>query len=837
MNFFLISLILSLVMQQYEAGECQKEINPDDPKIYFLHVMSNIDNRYATTTVVSKIVNPANHSQEVFFHMNLPETAYINSFIMEINGIQYEAYIKEKEQAKKIYTQAVASGQSAGHVAVSSRDSNQFKISVNIEKEGKVKFILKYEELLERTLSQYKHVINLNPGQTVPDMKVEVNISEPSKIKNLFVPEIKVTNEIDTVVKENKQVVITRPNDNNAIIKYTPSVEDQENSGGKCFQGQFIVQYDVDSVQCGQVLVYDGYFVHFYAPDGLPSLNKLVVFVLDLSGSMYGRKLDQLKQAMSTILDELKENDFFTIVEFSFSVTVHNLDSASASAVISPHSWYGEEDSEQKLPSTQEIQQAYPATKHYVEKAKVVISKMSAGGGTNIYDALKTGIRISHEALQKIKTDKSITVIEPLIMFLTDGQPTVGTTDLYKINEMVNELNVPRSTLFALGFGYGADMNFLKKLSLRNSGFARKIYEASDAALQLKNFYKQISSPLLSNVTFSYLNDQVVDQTLTKKFFPKFFHGSELVVAGKVAEKDSTLESNVQSISQKGDEKCSTKSSKILDTEVKINDDSILPPTKEDKIEEYGPLERLWAYLTIKQLLEEKEKVEQEDKSKDEIEEIKKKALNLALKYKFVTPLTSLVVVKPNQTDSLSDLNESPAIGAGPPVRQSSPQYIRPGRPGGPVTFGLAARPASFEPPALMSPMYTSTLLAYPTTTVYFKNEEEEKTTENLTRRYSLSDLKWLADVFDTYNKTIIIPIGNSNSSFLIKSNPAAGTFQHCKSKQNLNGTCTHLASCVLPEIISTLQEYLDRFCPIQGGYAGVCCPDSYLSLIPMSSP
>lgn len=68
---------------------------------------------------------------------------------------------------------------------------------------------------------------------------------------------------------------------------------------------------------------------------------------------------------------------------------------------------------------------------------------------------------------------------------------------------------ISRYPIFSLGFGDGADIDFLKKLSLNNTGFARVIYEASDASLQLRNFYKEISSPVLSNVTFKYIDTQV----------------------------------------------------------------------------------------------------------------------------------------------------------------------------------------------------------------------------------------------------------------------------------------------------------------------------------------
>jgi hypothetical protein len=79
-----------------------------------------------------------------------------------------------------------------------------------------------------------------------------------------------------------------------------------------------------------------------------------------------------------------------------------------------------------------------------------------------------------------------------------------------KIQSAVRELNFePEASIFSLALGNDADFNFLKKLSLRNSGFARKIYEASDTSLQLRDFYRQVASPLLANVTFSYQPEHV----------------------------------------------------------------------------------------------------------------------------------------------------------------------------------------------------------------------------------------------------------------------------------------------------------------------------------------
>nr|CAD7203546.1 unnamed protein product [Timema douglasi] len=172
----------------------RKDVKPD---VYSLHIVSNIQYRYATTVVTSRVANRANTSQEVFFTVVLPETAFISGLLMEIDGKVYKSHVKEKEEAKKEYAAAVSSGQTAAHVVQSSRNSNRFTVSVSIEREKKVTFNLTYEELLRRELSVYNHAININPGQIVPDLSVEVHINESSKITTLEVPALKESNEIN----------------------------------------------------------------------------------------------------------------------------------------------------------------------------------------------------------------------------------------------------------------------------------------------------------------------------------------------------------------------------------------------------------------------------------------------------------------------------------------------------------------------------------------------------------------------------------------------------------------------------------------------------------------
>ena len=65
----------------------------------------------------------------------------------------------------------------------------------------------------------------------------------------------------------------------------------------------------------------NGYFVHHFSPEGISPVTKNVVFVIDISGSMLGHKIDQTRDAMLTILDQLRDGDTFNIVLFHTTVS------------------------------------------------------------------------------------------------------------------------------------------------------------------------------------------------------------------------------------------------------------------------------------------------------------------------------------------------------------------------------------------------------------------------------------------------------------------------------------------------------------------------------------
>lgn len=179
-----------------------------------------------------------------------------------------------------------------------------------------------------------------------------------------------------------------------------------------------------------------------------------------------------------------------------------------------------------------------------------------------------------------------------LIVFLTDGQAESGRDFILKNVKNANSKGV---AIFSLAFGNNADYTFIKKLAVNNRGIARKIFEDSDASLQIKDFYDEISSSALQNVTFKYLgNNEDILENATQMNFNTFFNGKELVIAGKLSEDDvKVVDLVVTGNGVDGHVELT------LESDIETN---IPELTKEGDFTKIT--ERIWAYLTIKQLLE-----------------------------------------------------------------------------------------------------------------------------------------------------------------------------------------------------------------------------------------
>ncbi len=205
--------------------------------------------------------------------------------------------------------------------------------------------------------------------------------------------------------------------------------------------------------------------------------------------------------------------------------------------------------------------------------------------GTNINDAL---LRALEQMKQVRLVDTTAHVRASIVVFLTDGKATSGITHSDYILMNIRQSNQGRVSIFTLGLGHRTDFSFLQKVALQNNGRAKRIYEEGDVVVQLEHFYEEISTPLLANVRLGYPHGTVLDTSMTQSRFPIYFNGSELLVVGEILGSSSGLTSNIHADAVR----------RHMSFDTKVN----LRHHGKNKMDTEF-LERLWAHMTIKKLL------------------------------------------------------------------------------------------------------------------------------------------------------------------------------------------------------------------------------------------
>ncbi|XP_018595072.2 inter-alpha-trypsin inhibitor heavy chain H2 [Scleropages formosus] len=574
-------------------------------------VESRITSRFAHTTVRSLVVNVAQQAESIAFNVQIPKRAFITNFTMNVNGVMFVGSVKEKTVARNLYAQARARGKAAGIVRTNAQDMDTFKMEVHVPANSNIEFELHYQEMMQRKLGFYEHSLYLQPGQLVPILQVDVYIYEPKGIAVVEAP-----NTLGEQFKNLAKVVTSK---DKAHVVFRPTLFQQrkcDSCSTTAVDGIFTVRYDVHrDNSAGELQVSDGHFVHFFAPNNLSSMPKNIVFVIDVSGSMWGIKMKQMVEALQTILDDLTIDDHFSIIDFNHHVRCWSEDLVHGS-------------------STQ------------VADAKKYIQSIKPSGGTNINEALMRAIHMLNKAANQGFIDqRSVS----MIIFVSDGDPTIGEIKLSAIQKNVKRYIREEFSLFSLGIGFDVDFDFLERISMENRGIAQRIYARHDTSEQLRNFYRQISSPLLRKVTIQFPEDSV--SNVTQNHFDKFFSGSELVVAGKVQTCfSSPLISFVTASSAQMD--------LSLQTETDCTElDSLLGHQSHSVA---GFARQMWAYITINQLLAERSLA----KTAAEKRKITRKILKLALEHQFVTPFTAMLVEsETGQERLLADSPKDPKHG------------------------------------------------------------------------------------------------------------------------------------------------------------------------------
>ncbi|XP_029351077.1 inter-alpha-trypsin inhibitor heavy chain H5 isoform X2 [Echeneis naucrates] len=606
-----------------------KEIKPH---IQELSIKTTIISRYAFTAVYCAMLNRHSAATEGVFQFQIPANAYVSNFTMLIGGRVYQSEVRPKEKRVK-QGNSKAKNKELGDASPEA-EVEVFRTAAKIPGRNRAVFLLTYEELLQRRLGRYEHVTSLRPLQLVSRLSLDVTVVDHSPITDLEVlplrdgrssaaasgPKIPARSEppITTAIK----------NENNVYkITFSPNIVQQAKITTNGILGDFVIRYDVQrDMGIGDIQVLNGHFVHYFAPKDLPVVPKNVVFVIDTSASMLGKKIRQTKDALFTILRDLRPDDRFNFISFSSKIKVWQPD------------------------------RLVPVTPLTVRDAKKFILSLMPTGGTNINDAIQTGSSLLRRYLSG--PDASPNSVS-LIIFLTDGRPTVGEVQSVAILGNTRSAVEEQFCVFTIGIGNDVDYRLLERMALENCGMMRRIHEEADAGAMLKGFYDEIGTPLLSDIRINYTEDSV--QYVTQHMFTNYFNGSEIVIAGKLTNQ-STESLHVQVTASNKDK------SIILETDVPLRRRQMetkkhvkaakaatmggAQPPRPGGVQGLATVlglvaedfvERVWGFLSVKEGLRSRLR----SQTMKEREDHTKHATNLSIAYHFLTPLTNLVVEKP----------------------------------------------------------------------------------------------------------------------------------------------------------------------------------------------
>ena len=305
---------------------------------------------------------------------------------------------------------------------------------------------------------------------------------------------------------------------------------------------------------------------------------KDVAFVLDTSGSMAGKKLEQARKALQFCVENLNDGDRFEIIRFSTEV--------------------------EPL-----FDQLVKATESNRAKAGDFIRELRPIGGTAIDDALRKAL-----ALRPGRDDRPFVVI-----FLTDGRPTIGITDEDQIVANVKRENEGSTRVFCFGIGTDVNTHLLDRITEDTRAVSQYVLPEEDLEVKVSNFFSKIKEPVLSNPTLTFTGG-IRATRLYPSPLPDLFKGEQLVLAGRYSGQGDAaviVEGTVNGVARTFTYE--------LNFPAEASESEFIP--------------RLWATRRVGCLLD-------EIRLHGENSELREEVTELARRYSIVTPYTAYLILE-----------------------------------------------------------------------------------------------------------------------------------------------------------------------------------------------
>lgn len=527
-----------------------------------------INDGTAVTKIEQVFYNNSSARLEGWFIFPVPKGSNIKEFMMDVNGVMTRAELLDAAKAKSIYEGIVRQQQDPALLEYAGADMFRvriFPIEPRTEKKTSITItqtLTKMGELWEYTLpisTQRK------AGKPMQLMQVDVTAETASSLKTVYSP--------------SHNVNVERKGDKKSEVHYTERNIVPEND--------FRLYVSSTSDKLGVSLLThkeegeEGFFFLDLNPGYLEETGeefaKDITFVIDVSGSMAGEKIKQAKSSLLFCLQKLQPGDKFEIIRFS----------TDAQALFG-----------KRVLNTPENN----------AKAQTFVKNLQELGGTNIDEAFDLAL-----------AEKNDPARPHIVLFLTDGKPTIGQTDGDALATEIKS-HAANTRIFSVGIGDDLHTKLLEKISNETKGYSTYISPQEDLELKVADIYKKLSRPVITDIEIK-VDGVKISQVYPKKL-PDLFAGSSVSIFGRY-DHPGMAKITVSGI-VRGKAYSFFKEGLVSDGK----DQDFIPS--------------LWATRKIGWMLE-------EIRLHGENEELKTEIVTLARKYGIITPYTSYLIIEDEQ--------------------------------------------------------------------------------------------------------------------------------------------------------------------------------------------
>ncbi len=469
-------------------------------------VRANISGYIGAVEVTQQFQNPYSSKIEAVYVFPLPHNAAINEFIMTIGDRRIRGIIRARDEAEQIYRQA----RQQGYVAslLTQERPNVFTQSVaNIEPGREIDVNIKYFHTLEYVDGWFEFVFPMvvgprfNPPGSANGIgavaRGQSGTSGHSNDVHYLAPDERTTHDISLTASVDAGMQIeefqckthTITHEQPSLERLVVSLAPQDRLPNR----DFVLRYRVASDRVKSTLLTSrddrgGYFTLMLIPpkafSDLPRQPLELVFVIDCSGSMNGRPINQAKAAVERGLHLLQPGDSFQLITFSMTA-----------------SSFGAKPLE--------------ATPENIRSAIKYLGSLDGEGGTMMIEGIKAALDFPHDP-ERLR----------FVCFLTDG--FIG-NETEILGEIRNRLGASR--IFSFGIGSSVNRYLIEEMAKAGHGAAAFLGLHEDAATIMKDFFSRVSHPAATDITIDW--GQLGATEVFPGKVPDLFVGRPLILTGR----------------------------------------------------------------------------------------------------------------------------------------------------------------------------------------------------------------------------------------------------------------------------------------------------------------